>query len=102
MSFLENELGCRWYTPSVSVIPKKTNFSFSWLDHSEKPGIRVRNDFYFEAFDPIWAARNRMNGTLGFDKTNPQPGGTENYWAVHTFYPLMPPTEFYDKHTEYY
>ncbi len=102
MSFLENELGCRWYTPTVAVAPEKTEYSFERLAHSEKPGIRVRNDFYFEAFNPIWAARNRMNGTIGFDKTNPQPGGTENYWAVHTFYPLMPPEEFYDKHPEYY
>lgn len=102
MSFLENELGCRWYTPEVTVAPEKTEYSFERLNHSEKPGIRVRNDFYFEAFNPIWAARNRMNGTLGFDKTTPQPGGTENYWSVHTFFPLMPPTEFYDKHPEYY
>ncbi len=102
MAYLENELGCRWYTPTVSVIPKRAESSFDWIDHSEKPGIRVRNDFYFEAFNPTWAARNRMNGTLGFDKSNPQIGGTENYWAVHTFYPLMPPEEFYKKHPEYY
>jgi len=99
MSFLENELGCRWYTPAVSVIPERKEINFSWYDHSEKPGIRVRNDFYFEAFDPVWAARNRMNGTMGFRQ---QPGGVESYWAVHTFYPLMPPSEFYDKHPEYY
>ena len=102
MSFLENEMGCRWYTPGFAVAPEKTEYIFERLNHSEKPGIRVRNDFYFEAFNPIWAARNRMNGTLGFDKTTPQPGGTENYWSVHTFYPLMPPAEFYDKHPEYY
>ena len=102
MSFLENELGCRWYTTEVSVIPKRNETTFYCLDHSEKPGIRVRNDFYFEAFDPTWAARNRMNGTLGFSKSNPQIGGTENYWAVHTFFPLMPPEEFYEKHPEYY
>jgi len=102
MAFLENELGCRWYTPEVSVIPKRKELSFTWLEHSEKPGIRVRNDFYFEAFNPTWAARNRMNGTLGFSESKPQIGGTENYWAVHTFYPLMPPDEFYAKHPEYY
>jgi hypothetical protein len=102
MSFLENEMGCRWYTTGVAVAPEKAEYSFERLAHSEKPGIRVRNDFYFEAFNPIWAARNRMNGTLGFDKTTPQPGGTENYWSVHTFYPLMPPAEFYEKHPEYY
>ncbi len=102
MAFLENELGCRWYTPGVSVVPEKKSYTFDWLDHSEKPGVRVRNDFYFEAFNPEWAARNRMNGTLGFAESAKQPGGTENYWAVHTFYPLVPPEEFFGKHPEYY
>ena len=113
MAFLENELGCRWYTPAVSVIPRRNEISFSSYDHSESPGIRVRNDFYFEAFDPVWAARNRMNGAMGSTKDTlnseenwavqrKQPGGVESYWAVHTFYPLMPPEEFYDKHPEYY
>ena len=99
MAFLENELGCRWYTPGVSVIPERKELHFSWFDHSEQPGVRVRNDFYYEAFDPVWAARNRMNGAMGFRQ---QPGGVESYWAVHTFYPLMPPSEFFDKHPEYY
>jgi hypothetical protein len=98
-SFMENELGCRWYTPAVQVIPKREALSFVWMDHVEKPGIRVRNDFYYEAFDPIWATRNKMNGAMGFRQ---QPGGIESYWSVHTFYPLMPPEEFYKKHPEYY
>ncbi len=99
MGFLENELGCRWYTPSVSVIPQREQLTFDSFEHTEAPGIRVRNDFYFEAFDSIWAARNRMNGTMSYRQ---QPGGVEGYWAVHTFYPLMPPSEFYKKHPEYY
>ena len=88
MSFLENEFGCRWYTPSVSVIPKRSEMKFSRYEHSEAPGIRVRNDFYFEAFDPVWAARNRMNGRMGY---NPQPGDVEAYWSVHTFFTLDAP-----------
>ncbi len=99
MAFLENELGCRWYTPAVSVIPERKVLNFSLFDHSEKPAVRVRNNYYYQAFDPVWAARNRMNGTLGYRK---QPGGIESYWAVHTFYPLMPPSEFFGKHPEYY
>jgi hypothetical protein len=99
MSFLERELGLRFYTPRVTVAPKKQKFAFTWLNHSEKPGVRVRNNFYYEAFDPIWAARNRVNGAMGFRQ---QPGGLECYWAVHTFYPLMPPEEFFKDHPEYY
>jgi hypothetical protein len=99
LAFLENELGCRWYTPGYSVVPKRTEFKFAQFSHSEKPGVRVRNDFYFEAFDPIWATRNKMNGSMS---TPVQPGGIESYWSVHTFYPLLPPAEFYDKHPEYF
>lgn len=99
MSFLERELGCRWYTPRVSVTPKRNAYRFTWLHHQESPGVRVRNDFYFEAFDPIWAARNRVNGAMGYRE---QPGGIECYWGVHTFYPLMPPEEFFAEHPEYY
>ncbi len=99
LSFLERELGIRWYTPSVSVAPSRFTYSFFQLNHTEAPGIRVRNDFYFEAFDPTWAARNRINGAMA---TREQPGGVEAYWSVHTFFPLMPPEEFFDDHPEYY
>lgn len=99
MAFLENELGCRWYTPDVSVIPERKKLVFNRFDHSEQPGVRVRNDFYYEAFDPVWAARNRMNGSMAVRQ---QHGGVEGYWGVHTFYPLMPPSEFFSDHPEYY
>ncbi|MBI2433054.1 MAG: DUF4838 domain-containing protein, partial [Candidatus Hydrogenedentes bacterium] len=98
-SFLERELGCRWYTPGVAAVPKRSSFAFTWLDHSEASLLPVRNDFYFEAFEPVWAARNRVNGAMG---TREQPGGVEAYWGVHTFFPLMPPDEFFATHPEYY
>ncbi len=98
-SFLENELGVRWYTPSVTAIPHRDEYSFDFIDHYESPSIQVRNDFYYEAFDPTWAAHNKINGAMGFRK---QYGDIEGYWAVHTFYRFMPPSEFYENHPEYY
>ena len=98
-SFLENEFGVRWYTPSVTTIPKRSKYSFSYLNHFEEPTLQVRNDFYYEAFDATWAAHSRINGAMGVRE---QPGEVEGYWAVHTFYRLMPPTEFFDSHPEYY
>lgn len=98
-SFLENEFGCRWYTPRVTVIPKKEKLVFGNYNYKSAPGIQVRNDFYFEAFDPTWAARNKMNGRMSYVE---QPGGVEGFWAVHTFYPLLPPAEFFSKHPEYF
>jgi hypothetical protein len=74
MTFLERQLGCRWYSPRVSVAPQKKRYTFDYLNHSESPAIRVRNDFYYEAFNPIWAARNKVNGAMGYRE---QPGGVE-------------------------
>ena len=98
-TFLEREFGVRWYTPEVTVVPDRQGCSFEHIYHAEAPTLRVRNDFYYEAFDPEWAAHNKMNGSMGYRK---QPGGVEGYWAVHTFYQLMPPKEFYKEHPEYY
>ncbi len=98
-SFLENEFGVRWYTPAVTGIPTREKYIFNYINHIEVPSIQVRNDFYYEAFNPTWAAHNKINGAMGFRK---QHGDIEGYWAVHTFYPFMPPSEFYDEHPEYY
>lgn len=82
MSFLERELGVRFYTPRVTVAPKKTRYSFTgYMD----PACRVPNDFYYEAFDPIWAARNRINDFMSHRE---QPGGVESYWASQVLLPV--------------
>lgn len=99
MAFLENEFGCRWYTPTVSVIPKRSNYFFHSIEFSDAPRIRNRHNNYLEASDPLWAARNRMNGRQRYVK---QPGGVEAFWEVHTFYQLLPPAEFFATHPEYF
>ncbi len=98
-SLLENIFGVRWYTPQVTILPKRENYAFNYINHYEEPSIQVRNDFYYEAFDPTWAAHNKINGAMGFRE---QHGDIEGYWSVHTFYTFMPPSEFYEKHPEYY
>ncbi|MDP2336997.1 MAG: DUF4838 domain-containing protein [Bacteroidota bacterium] len=98
-SFLERELGVRWYTSRVTDIPQRSSYQFDELYHTEKPGIRVRNDFYFDAFNPLYAAHNRINGAMG---NRDQHGGVEGYWGVHTFYGLVPPDTYFETHPEYY
>jgi uncharacterized protein DUF4838 len=100
--FLERELGCRWYTPGASLAPQKDRYAFEYLRHAEAPGVRVRNVFYYEAFDTIWAARNRSNGKLTFSDNKKQYGGVDSYWAVHTFNRFVPPEEYFADHPEYY
>ena len=98
-TFLERELGCRWYSCRVSEAPKRSRYAFTYLRHSESPGLRVRNVYYHDAFDPTWAPRQKINGSLG---NRQQPGGVELYWGVHTFYGFVPPGKYFDEHPEYF
>ena len=98
-SFLERELGVRWYTSRVTDIPQRSSYKFDGLYHTEKPGVRVRNDFYFDAFNPGYAAHNRINGAMG---GRGQHGGVEGYWGFHTFDLLVPPAKYFDTHPEYF
>jgi len=99
-SFLENELGVRWYTPMVTSISKRGKFNFNQIDHHEKPTLQVRNDYYYESlFYPTWSAHQKINGSA-WDRE--QVGGLEGYWSVHTLYRFVPPTKYFKDHPEYF
>lgn len=100
-SFLETEFGCRWYSSKVSVAPARDSWSFEKLDHHETPGIRVRNVFYKDSFDPLWSARNRSNGTMGNNGTA-RYGGAESFWGGHTYNHFVSPAKYFDSHPEYF
>ncbi len=117
MTFLEREFHCRWLTPNVESIPSYDTYSFSYLNHAESPGIRVRDMEIFDCDDPVWCARNKVNsdsmsgtGTVPDKdgnirtpiKRRHQVGGIDSYWSVHTFGKLMPEWEFLDEHPEYF
>lgn len=54
---------------------------------------------FSQSIDPDLLSYINENGAMNCRE---QPGGVEAYWSVHTFYPLMPPEEFYEKHSKYY
>ncbi|MFH1538617.1 MAG: DUF4838 domain-containing protein [bacterium] len=100
-AFLEEQLGCRWYAPGASVIPKKEKIEIGPLDVEQKPAFEYREPFFYHAFDPDWAARNRANGTRP-PLTKKHGGKIQYSHFVHTFYSLVPPDEYFDEHPEYF
>lgn len=99
-SFLEHEMGCRWYTPTATVIPKRSSWSFTRLNRSEAPGIAKRNILYFEAKDPVWAAHNLCNE--GWSSVSNEYGDLESYFGAHTSGLYVPASEFFQGHPEYF
>ncbi|MEN6520719.1 MAG: DUF4838 domain-containing protein [Armatimonadota bacterium] len=99
--FLEDVLGCRWYSSKVSKIPSKPTIDIDNLNITEKPAFEYREPFYTEAWDKDWAARNRANGaTMKLDE---ETGGKLVYYPfVHSFDKLVPLDKYWDTHPEYF
>ena len=104
-SFLEEELGCRWYSSKVSVAPKKSSWKFSNLYNHEEPGIIIRDNCVLDVrSNPAFSARVRNNFIKlpGKGPGETIPGTAEGYWGVHAMGSFISPAEFYHTHPEYF
>ena len=104
-SFLEEELGCRWYSSKVSVAPKKDSWGFRKIERHEAPGIRIRDNCVLDVrSNPVFSARMRNNFIRipGCDPGTTIPGTAEGYWGVHSMGSFITPAEFYSTHPEYF
>ncbi|MBZ5582416.1 MAG: DUF4838 domain-containing protein [Acidobacteriia bacterium] len=99
-AFLER-LGCRWFTPEVSRIPHARTIAIGPLNEVQKPAFEYRETFFSEALDRDWAARNKTNGSA--QRLDVTVGGKVQYYPfVHSFDRLLPPSRYFNEHSEYY
>ena len=101
--FLQDHLGCRWFAPKVSHIPKSPRLAVGQIDDRQVPVLEYREPFTFECFDGDWCARNRMNSSRA--QLGKKQGGKITYgrgFFAHTFNNLVPPEKYFDKHPEYF
>jgi hypothetical protein len=98
---LEDHLGCRWFTPDCSYIPERKRLEVGALNERVIPPLEYRDDDYAEAYDGLWAVRNRLNGFT--HRITPEMGDKVHYVGfVHTFYALVPPEKYFRDHPEYF
>jgi hypothetical protein len=100
-TFLEDVVGCRWWTGTASRMPWKPSLSVTEVSIRFRPPLEYREPYWYVAFDPVWAARNKANGTqAGGDAGR---GGRQTYEGfVHTFYTLIPPDKYFASHPEWF
>ncbi len=100
-TFLEDVVGCRWWTSTEEYVPHRTTLDVPKLDITYTPTLRYRELWYRDSFEGIFASRLRLNG---FHHPVPESyGGHYNILGfVHTFYPLLPPEQYFDQHPEWY
>ncbi|MBQ3389390.1 MAG: DUF4838 domain-containing protein [Thermoguttaceae bacterium] len=102
-TFLEDELGCRWWTAAESTIPKRETVEADDFDVQYAPKLIYRESFYAglmgEANAKI-AAHLKTNGAS--ETIPPELGGHHKYqYFVHSFYTVIKPEEFLD-HPEWF
>ena len=99
-TFLERELGIHWFTPKSTAIPKYREWKLHRLNRSEKPFVKYRYSNYFVANAPVWSAHTREN--MKWDPSPSMYGGVEAYYGAHTMEWLVPVSEFFATHPEYF
>ena len=100
---LEDHLGCRWFAPGVSRIPKQKRLALGEIDDRQVPVLEYREPFTYDCFDGDWCARNRVNSSSG--RLEAKHGGKVRFgggFFVHTFNHLVPPEKYFDEHPEYF
>ncbi|MCR5432890.1 MAG: DUF4838 domain-containing protein [Bacteroidaceae bacterium] len=104
-SFLEEELGCRWYSSKVSVAPKRETWSFGTLYNHEEPSLMIRDNCVLDVRNqPVFSARMRNNFVKlpSLDGKGTIAGTAEGYWGVHAMGYFISPGEYYAQHPEYF
>jgi hypothetical protein len=100
-TFLEDQLGCRWWSSTESTIPQRPAVSVDEVNVRYVPVLEYRSPYWSDAFDGDWAARNKCNGQG--HRLDAQHGGKHIYEGfVHTFYPLIPPEKYFAEHPEWF
>ena len=100
-TFLEDVVGCRWWSSKASTIPKRNAINVKGLNIRYVPPLEYREVFWFDAFDGDWAVRNKSNGNS--ERLDAKRGGKHVYEGfVHTFYSLIPPDTYFEKHPEWF
>ncbi len=100
---LEDHLGCRWFAPDVSRIPRIRRITLGSLDETKIPVLEYREPYTFECLDGDWAARNRMNSSNA--RLDARHGGRVRFgdgFFCHTFANLVSPAKYFKAHPEYF
>jgi len=131
-TFLEDALGCRWYTPWCEKVPSRPACSIPSLNRRVSPAFSYRDTYTHCPDERIfphreqwkwYVIRNRFNGAgvgawiwgtrkpwtagKGYCGIVPRPdseigAGWAKLGGPHTFALLVPPDKYFKDHPEYY
>lgn len=101
-TFLEEQLGVRWFTPELEQVPRREKLVLPALGEMRVPALEYREVFWTEMMrNGDFAARHRLNGNH-HRLTEKHGGPAVVYFPfVHSFDALVPP-DLFASHPEYF
>ena len=116
-TFLEDHVGCRWWSPRSSTIPKTPTLTIGPLNVRHVPPLEYRDTNASRAKDGDFSVRNKLNGhSHGLFTDDGSHNVREDHarggrkfayiksdkWSCHTFWTLLPPQVYFADHPEWY
>lgn len=102
-TFLEDWLGCRWFTHELTVIPEQETVEIPEIDYAYTPSLRYRTTYWlFSTAYPDFCVAHKLHGVMAY-MTEPYGGGPYEYAisSVHTLQQFVPASLF-ETHPEYF
>lgn len=101
-TFLEEQLGCRWFTPDLTVIPENSTVRIhKHLDDKQIPCFEYRDVFWISAFDEAWKAKQKINSNFVAPVSEEYGGGISYADFAHSMERLVP-VSYADSNPEYF
>jgi len=102
-TFLESYLGCRWWTPEVESIPKRSSISIGKIDYTYTPKLFYRETWFQKVMqqNPAFCVKMKLNGH--FNQIPEEWGGSHFFvgWC-HTFGQFIPADKYFADHPEWF
>ena len=108
--FLQDHLGCRWFTPGCQYVPQRAAVKLGEIRDRQKPAFRWRSTDSAAQWDANWVIRNRLNeskaGVAGGASAiaqvhgDPRSVGMAGCWRPHALGDVPP--LLFGKHPEFF
>lgn len=104
-TFLEEVLGCRWFTSSLIVVPHADDLKIPVdINITQKPVFEYRETDWISPRDQTYSIANKLNGNT-YRRLSEAQGGTMGYTGsfCHTLTTsILPSSVYFADHPEYY
>lgn len=102
-TFLEDYLGCRWFTSDLTVIPEAEKLAIGQIDYSFVPPFRLRQTYWsFSAADGDFCSKHKLHGVMAY--VPDELGGCGADYAVNSVHTLqwIITRDMFEEHPEYF